>query len=64
MDAQATMRLMFDTMKAYDRGDFDRLRADRQLRPIVSRFHFKGRRIVSIADYPSMEANEPALAAD
>ena len=25
MDAQATMRLMFDTMDAYDRGDFDRL---------------------------------------
>jgi hypothetical protein len=25
MDAQATMRLMFDTMDAYDRGDFERL---------------------------------------
>jgi ketosteroid isomerase-like protein len=25
MDAQATMRLMFDTMDAYDRGDFARL---------------------------------------
>ena len=25
MDAQATMRLMFDTMDAYDRADFDRL---------------------------------------
>ena len=25
MDAQGTMRLMFDTMAAYDRGDFDRL---------------------------------------
>jgi ketosteroid isomerase-like protein len=25
MDAQGTMRLMFDTMDAYDRGDFDRL---------------------------------------
>jgi ketosteroid isomerase-like protein len=25
MDAQETMRLMFDTMDAYDRGDFDRL---------------------------------------
>ncbi|MGH2658828.1 MAG: nuclear transport factor 2 family protein [Actinomycetota bacterium] len=25
MDAQDTMRLMFDTMDAYDRGDFDRL---------------------------------------
>jgi ketosteroid isomerase-like protein len=25
LDAQGTMRLMFDTMDAYDRGDFDRL---------------------------------------
>jgi hypothetical protein len=25
MDAQGTMRLMFDTMDAYDRTDFDRL---------------------------------------
>jgi SnoaL-like domain len=25
MDAQDTMRLMFDTMDSYDRGDFDRL---------------------------------------
>jgi limonene-1,2-epoxide hydrolase len=25
MDAQGTMRLMLDTMDAYDRGDFDRL---------------------------------------
>jgi hypothetical protein len=25
MDAQGTMRLMFDTMAAYDRADFDRL---------------------------------------
>jgi ketosteroid isomerase-like protein len=25
MDAQGTMRLMFDTMDAYDRGDFERL---------------------------------------
>jgi hypothetical protein len=25
MDAQATMRLMFDTMDAYDRADFERL---------------------------------------
>jgi ketosteroid isomerase-like protein len=25
MDAQGTMRLMSDTMDAYDRGDFDRL---------------------------------------
>ncbi|MGH2529616.1 MAG: nuclear transport factor 2 family protein [Actinomycetota bacterium] len=25
MDAQDTMRLMFDTMDAYDRGDFERL---------------------------------------
>jgi hypothetical protein len=119
MDAQATMRLMFDTMDAYDRGDFDRLgeiyakdarwhnnvdpngphcrnrndifamfrqRMTSSVRitfdemrstptkvvltariagsdPIVSVFHFKGRRIVSITDYPSMEAAEPALAA-
>jgi hypothetical protein len=119
MDAQATMRLMFDTMDAYDRGDFDRLgeiyakdarwinnvdpkgphcrnrddifamfrqRLTSGVRitfdemrststkvvltariagsdPIVSVFHFKGRRIVSIMDYPSMEAAEPALAA-
>jgi ketosteroid isomerase-like protein len=25
MDAQGTMRLVFDTMDAYDRADFDRL---------------------------------------
>ena len=25
MDAQGMMRLMFDTMDAYDRADFDRL---------------------------------------
>ena len=25
MDAQGTMRFMFDTMDAYDRADFDRL---------------------------------------
>ena len=25
MDAQETMRLMFDTMDAYDRSDFERL---------------------------------------
>jgi ketosteroid isomerase-like protein len=25
MDAQGTMQLMFDTMDAYDRADFDRL---------------------------------------
>jgi hypothetical protein len=116
MDAQATMRLMFDTMDAYDRGDFDRLgeiyakdarwsnnvdlngphcrnRDDifarfRQRRnsgvritfdemrstptqailtariadsgPVVSVFGFKGRRITSIADDPSMEAAESA----
>jgi ketosteroid isomerase-like protein len=117
MDAQGIMRLMFDTMDAYDRGDFDRLaeiyakdarwinnvdpkgphcrnrddifamfrqRLTSGVRitfdemrstpttvvltariagsdPIVSVFHFKGRRIVSIADYPSMEAAESAL---
>jgi ketosteroid isomerase-like protein len=116
MDAQGTMRLMFDTMDAYDRGDFDRLaeiyaedahwtnsdpngphchnRDDifdmfRQRRNtgvgitfdelrstptrvvvtaraadfdrVVSVFSFEGRRIVAIADYPSMEAAESAL---
>jgi ketosteroid isomerase-like protein len=116
MDAQGTMRLMFDTMDAYDRGDFDRLeeiyaedaqwinadpkgphcrnRGDiftmfRQRRdagisiafdemrstptqvaltarvngfdPVVSVFSFEGRRIVTIRDYPSMEAAESAL---
>jgi hypothetical protein len=29
--------------------------------PVVSVFSFKGRRIASIADYPSMEAAESAL---
>jgi hypothetical protein len=118
MDAQGTMRLMFDTMDAYDRGDFDRLgeiyakdarwsnnvapngphcrnrddifamfrqRMNSGVRitfdemrstpthvvltariagsdPVVSVFSFKGRRITSIADYPSMEAAESALA--
>ena len=116
MDAQGTMRLMFDTMDAYDRGDFDRLgeiyaedahwtNADpegphcrnrddifamfrqrmhagvritfEELRStptrvvvtaraadfggVVSVFSFEGRRITSIADYPSMEAAESAL---
>jgi ketosteroid isomerase-like protein len=116
MDAQGTMRLMFDTMDAYDRGDFERLteiyaedahwtNADpngphcrnrddifamfRQRRNsgvsvtfdelrstptrvvltaraadfgrVVSVFSFEGRRIVAIADYPSMEAAESAL---
>ena len=117
MDAQGTMRLMFDTMDAYDRGDFDRLgeiyaedaqwlNADPkgphcrnrddifsmfrqrmnsgvritfdELRstpthvvltariassdPVVSVFSFEGRQIVAVADYPSMEAAEAALA--
>jgi len=116
MDAQGTMRLMFDTMDAYDRGDFDRLeeiyaadaqwinvdpkgphcrnrsdiftmfrqRMDSGIRiafdemrstptqvvltarvngfdPVVSVFSFEGRRIVTIRDYPSMEAAESAL---
>jgi ketosteroid isomerase-like protein len=116
MDAQGTMRLMFDTMDAYDRGDFDRLgeiyaedarwtnvdpkgphcrnrddiftmfrermasgvrvgfdelrstpthvvltvRVD-GFEPVVSVFGFEGRRIVTVADYPSMEAAESAL---
>jgi hypothetical protein len=117
MDAQGTMRLMFDTMDANDRGDFDRLaevyaehahwtNADpngphcrnrddifamfRQRRHagtritfeelrstptqvvvtaraadfghVVSVFSFEGRRITSIADYPSTEAAESAVA--
>jgi hypothetical protein len=118
MDAQGTMRLMFDTMDAYDRADFDRLgeiyakdarwtnnvdpngphcrnrddifgmfrqRMNSGIRitfdemrstpthvvltariagsdPVVSVFSFKGRRIASITDYPSMEAAESALA--
>jgi SnoaL-like domain len=118
MDAQATMRLMFDTMDAYDRGDFDRLgeiyakdarwsnnvdpngphcrsrddifamfrqRRNSDIRitfdemrstptqviltariadsdPIVSVFTFKGRRITSITDYPSMKAAQSAMA--
>ena len=117
MDAQGTMRLMFDTMDAYDRADFDRLAEiyaeDAQWRnadpngphcgnrddifsmfrqrmnsgvritfdelrstpthvvltariagsdPVVSVFSFKGRRIASIADYPSMEAAEAEMA--
>ena len=118
MDAQGTMRLMFDTMDAYDRSDFDRLgeiyaknarwinnvdpngphcrnrddifnmfrrRMSSGVRitfdemrstpthvvltarvagsdPVVSVFSFKGRRIESIADYPSMAAAESALA--
>ena len=111
MDAQGTMRLMFDTMDAYDRGDFDRLaeiyaedaqwlnadpkgphcrnrddiftmfrhRMDARIRigfdelrstpphvvltsrvdgfdPGVTVFSFQGRRIVTVTDYPSMEA--------
>jgi ketosteroid isomerase-like protein len=117
MDAQGTMRLMFDTMDAYDRGDFDRLgeiyaedaqwlnadpkgphcrnrddifsmfrsRMGSGIRitfdemrstpthvvltvraadfgSVVSVFTFEGRRIVAVADYPSMEAAEAALA--
>jgi hypothetical protein len=117
MDAQGTMRLMFDTMDAYDRADFDRLgeiyakdarwinnvdpngphcrnrddifgmfrqRMNSGVRitfeemrstpthvvltariagsdPVVSVFSFKGRRIASITDYPSMEAADSAL---
>ena len=62
---------MFDTMDAYDRGDFDRLgeiyakdarwtNADSD--PVVTVFRFAGRRIASVADYPSMEAAESAMA--
>jgi hypothetical protein len=111
------MRLMFDTMDAYDRSDFDRLgeiyaedaqwlnadpngphcgnredifsmfraRMGSGIRitfdemrstpthvvltarvdgydPFVSVFTVEGRRIVAVADYPSMEAAEAALA--
>jgi limonene-1,2-epoxide hydrolase len=117
MDAQGTMRLMFDTMDAYDRADFDRLtevyaedaqwrnanpngphchnrddifamfrqRMDAGTRVafdemrstptevvptaratdfgrVVSVFSFQGRRIVTIKDYPSMEAAQAAIA--
>jgi hypothetical protein len=117
MDAQGTMRLMFDTMDAYDRADFDRLaeiyaedaqwlNADprgphcrnrddifamfRQRRnagirigfdelrstptqvlltarvngsdPVVTVFSLRGRRIVTVKDYPSMEAAQAAVA--
>jgi hypothetical protein len=117
MDAQGTMRLMFDTMDAYDRADFDRLaeiyaedapwlNADprgphcrnrddifamfRQRRnagirigfdelrstptqvlltarvngsdPVVTVFSVRGRRIVAVKDYPSMEAAQAAVA--
>jgi len=117
MDAQGTMRLMFDTMDAYDRADFDRLaeiyaedaqwlnadpngphchnrddifamfrqRMDAgigiafdELRStptqviltvraadfgrVVSVFSFQGRRIVTVKDYPSMEAAEAEMA--
>jgi hypothetical protein len=117
MDAQGTMRLMFDTMDAYDRVDFDRLaeiyaedaqwrnadpngphcrnrddifamfrqRMDAGIRvgfdelrstptqvlltarvngsdPVVTVFSFQGRRIVTVQDYPSMQAAEAALA--
>ena len=116
MDAQGTMRLMFDTMDAYDRADFDRLaeiyaedaqwrnanpngphchsrddifamfrqRMDAGIRvafdemrstptevvltarvngsdPVVTVFSFQGRRIVSVKDYPSVEAAEAGL---
>jgi hypothetical protein len=111
------MRLMFDTMDAYDRADFDRLaeiyaedaqwrnanpngphcrnrddifhmfraRMDTGIRigfdeirstpshvmltarvngfdPVVTVFSFRGRRIVAVQDYPSMQAAEAALA--
>jgi ketosteroid isomerase-like protein len=117
MDAQGTMRLMFDTMDAYDRADFDRLaeiyaedaqwlnadpngphchnrddifamfrqRMDAGIRiafdelrstptqviltvraadfgHVVSVFSFQGRRIVTVKDYPSMEAAEAEMA--
>ena len=69
MDAQGTMRLMFDTMDAYDRADFDRLAEiyaeDAQWRnadPVVTVFSFQGRRIVTAKDYPSKAAAEAALA--
>jgi hypothetical protein len=119
MDAQATMRLMFDTMDAYDRGDFDRLgeiyakdarwtnadpegphcrdrddifamfrqppaqevrrqgrlrraaldadpgdpdRPARRLRPCRQRVPLRGPPNASIADYPSMEAAQSAMA--
>jgi hypothetical protein len=117
MDAQSTMRLMFDTMDAYDPADFDRLaeiyaedvqwldanrngphcrdrydifamfrqRMHSEIRigfdglhptstqilltarvngsgPVVTVFRFQGRRIVTVKDYPSMEAAEAALA--
>lgn len=116
MDAQGTMRLMFDTMDAYDRADFDRLaeiysedaqwrnadpegphcrnredifamfrqRMDARIRigfdelrstptqvlvtaraadfgAVVSVFSFQGRRIVTVKDYPSMEAAQAAI---
>jgi hypothetical protein len=48
MDAQGTMRLMFDTMDAYDRADFDRL----------------GEVYAAVRDYPSMEAAQAAMAVD
>jgi ketosteroid isomerase-like protein len=97
------MRLMFDTMDAYDRGDFDRLgevyaedarwtnfamfrqRRSSGIRvvfdelrstptqvtltarvadsdPVVSVFRFEGRRIAAVADHPSMEAAQSAMA--
>ena len=68
MDAQGTMRLMFDTMDAYDRADFDRLAEIyaedarwRNADPVVTVFSFQGRRIVGVKDYPSMEAAEAAV---
>lgn len=116
MDAQGTMRLMFDTMDAYDRADSDRLaesyaedvqwlnadpkgphcrtrddifnrfrqRMDAGIRigfdelrstptqvmvtarvngsdPVVTVFSFQGRRIVTVKDYPSIQAAEAAL---
>jgi hypothetical protein len=117
MDVQGTMRLMFDTMDAYDRAGVDRLaeiyaedaqclnadpngphchnrddifamfrqRRDAGIRiafdelrltpaqvmltvrvadfgRVVSVFSFQGRRIVTVKDYPSMEAAEAEMA--
>jgi ketosteroid isomerase-like protein len=85
MDAQGMMRLMFDTMNAYDRADFDRLaeiyaedaqwlNADPSGPHCHHRddifamfrqrsvFSFQGRRIVTVNDYPSMEAAEAEMA--
>jgi hypothetical protein len=78
MDAQGTIRLMFGTMDAYDRADFDRLAEIyaedatptevlltarvNGFDPVVTVFSFQGRHIAAVRDYPSMEAAESALA--